>query len=101
MFLALESLLDTVAPRQSSEGETHWRKRALANAVTLNGLNVLIGPGFSQWDVALMKNFTIQERVRLQFRAESFNIWNHPALQGSTRQSSLTRPARPRRATAR
>jgi hypothetical protein len=47
-----------------------------------SGRNILIGPGFSQWDVALMKNFSLHERARLQFRAESFNIWNHPAFTG-------------------
>ena len=46
------------------------------------GRNILIGPGLSQWDVALMKTFSFQERARLQFRAESFNIWNHPAFTG-------------------
>jgi hypothetical protein len=46
------------------------------------GRNILIGPGFSQWDVALMKTFSLQEKARLQFRAESFNVWNHPAFTG-------------------
>jgi len=40
MFLALESLLDTVVPKQSGEGETDWLKRALVDAVRLKGLDL-------------------------------------------------------------
>lgn len=43
-----------------------------------SGRNVLIGPGFQLWDLSLLKNFSLTERVRLQFRAESFNTFNHP-----------------------
>ncbi len=35
------------------------------------GRNTLIGPGFSNTDLGLLKNFAITERVRLQFRGES------------------------------
>ena len=44
------------------------------------GRNVLIGPGFSQWDVSAIKNFDLHERAKLQFRAESFNLMNHPSF---------------------
>jgi len=47
------------------------------------GRNILIGPGFENWDLALIKNFTARhERARLQFRAESFNIFNHANFTG-------------------
>jgi len=36
------------------------------------------GPGENMWNWALYKTFPIGERVRLQFRSEFFNIWNHP-----------------------
>ncbi len=42
------------------------------------GRNILIGPGFKTLDFMLSRVFTITERVSLQFRAESFNIANHP-----------------------
>jgi outer membrane receptor protein involved in Fe transport len=42
------------------------------------GRNVLIGPGFSNTDFGVMKNTKINERLSLQFRAELFNIFNHP-----------------------
>jgi hypothetical protein len=46
------------------------------------GRNILIGPGFTEWDIALLKNFPLREKLGLQFRAESFNTWNHPAFTG-------------------
>lgn len=42
------------------------------------GRNALRGPAFFQWDLSGMKNFPITERVKLQFRADLFNLLNHP-----------------------
>ena len=42
------------------------------------GRNNLLGPGFQNWDISVLKNFPLREQTRLQFRAESFNILNHP-----------------------
>jgi len=42
------------------------------------GRNSLTGPEFKQWDFALYKTTAITERVNLQFRADFFNILNHP-----------------------
>jgi len=41
------------------------------------GRNVLIGPGFEEWDLSLIKNFTFVEKAHVQFRAEAFNVLNH------------------------
>jgi hypothetical protein len=46
------------------------------------GRNILIGPGFTEWDIALLKNIPLRDKLGLQFRAESFNTWNHPAFTG-------------------
>jgi hypothetical protein len=46
------------------------------------GRNILIGPGFNQWDLSAIKNLDVRERTRLQFRAESFNVVNHPSFTG-------------------
>jgi hypothetical protein len=41
------------------------------------GRNTLIGPGYASWDAAVFKNFTVR-KTKLQFRAEAFNVLNHP-----------------------
>jgi len=42
------------------------------------GRNAAVGPGFTQWDFSVIKNTPLTERVSLQFRAEFFDILNHP-----------------------
>jgi hypothetical protein len=41
------------------------------------GRNTLIGPSMFDLDLVLQKNITIMERVKLQLRAEFFNVLNH------------------------
>ncbi len=40
------------------------------------GRNVIIGPGFFDTDVALVKNTKITERLTWQFRADAFDVFN-------------------------
>ncbi len=42
------------------------------------GRNIVIGPKYTELDLTLARNFPIFERVNGQFRAESFNLLNHP-----------------------
>jgi hypothetical protein len=42
-----------------------------------SGIGTVLGPGMQNWDIALMKNIRFSERFSLQFRAESFNTFNH------------------------
>jgi hypothetical protein len=42
------------------------------------GPTQIIGPGFHRLDYSLFKQFQTTERTRLEFRAEFFNITNHP-----------------------
>ena len=42
------------------------------------GLNVLQGPNFADADLALMKDFPVAEKAKLQFRATMTNVLNHP-----------------------
>ena len=40
--------------------------------------NFLRGFGAWQMDLAVRREFPIHERLTLQFRAEAFNVFNHP-----------------------
>jgi hypothetical protein len=40
--------------------------------------NALRGPGFSQLDMALAKDFAVKEQKRLTLRWDIYNIFNHP-----------------------
>jgi Carboxypeptidase regulatory-like domain/TonB dependent receptor len=44
------------------------------------GVNSFRGPRAFFADAAAMKNFSITERVKAQFRADFFNLFNHPVL---------------------
>ena len=35
-------------------------------------------PGFVNWNMGLFKKFAITEKTGFQFRAEAFNLFNHP-----------------------
>jgi len=42
--------------------------------------NGLRGFGMIQWDFAIHRDFPIRESLKLQFRAEMFNVLNHPSF---------------------
>jgi hypothetical protein len=42
------------------------------------GRNALRGFGAAQWDLGIHREFPIHESIKLQFRAELFNVVNHP-----------------------
>lgn len=45
-----------------------------------SGRNILRGPGVINLDGSLFRNFNVTERLRMQFRAEVFNLSNTPAF---------------------
>ena len=47
------------------------------------------GPGFSNLDSSIFKNFHFTEQTYLQFRAEAFNTFNNPQF-GQPSQSNYT-----------
>ncbi len=44
------------------------------------GRDTLTAPGFTDWDLSLLKTTQVRERLALQFRAEAFNLLNHTDL---------------------
>jgi hypothetical protein len=42
-----------------------------------SGRNIIEIPGLNNWDVSFLKDTRLSEQVRLQFRAEFFNFFNH------------------------
>lgn len=42
------------------------------------GRNILRSSGFRNWDLSVVKTFRFGEALKAQFRAEAFNILNHP-----------------------
>jgi hypothetical protein len=58
---------------------------SIAGCIPLNGAAALgskpgqtVGPGFHRFDFSVFKKFPITERISTEFRAEFFNILNHP-----------------------
>jgi len=74
-------------PNAGSHTPDQWVSRAAfgrLNPVTRagqfgsEGRNAVRGPASANVDLSLLKMFTLTERLRMQFRAECFNIANHP-----------------------
>ncbi len=69
------------------------------NAYTMNGfalgqignsgVGICTGPGNSDVDGSLRKNFRITERVKMQFSFDFFNLFNHPQYQASSLNMGL------------
>ena len=60
-------------------------KQPAAGFLGNSGRGIMRLPGTNNWDTGLFKNFTIAERLRTQFRFESFNTWNHTQWGGPVR----------------
>jgi Carboxypeptidase regulatory-like domain/TonB dependent receptor len=50
----------------------------VTGAAALGGVTQITGPGFHRLDFSTFKDFPLNERFTLQFRAELFNVFNHP-----------------------
>ena len=50
------------------------------------------GPGINNWDMALLKNTQLTERINLQFRAELFNVFNHAQFENPSGLASFNCP---------
>jgi hypothetical protein len=75
---------DLVGPITILEDPTEWFETSAFAAPTSPathfgnlGRNVVIGPGFHNVDFSVLKNTNITERLRVQFRTEIFDLFNH------------------------
>jgi len=57
--------------------------------------NNLRGPRYSNFDIGLAKHFPITEQVRMEFRADAFNVFNHTnfELPGNSGTADITSPS--------
>ena len=57
------------------------------------GRNSLVGPTFKQWDLAIYKDTALGEHVKMQLRADFFNILNHPNFSNPVLPAFIADPA--------
>jgi carboxypeptidase family protein/TonB-dependent receptor-like protein len=84
-------------PCRASNGDS--RQWFNPNAYTMNGfalgqigssgVGICTGPGNSDVDMSLRKNFKLTERVKMQFSFDFFNMFNHPQYQASALNMGL------------
>jgi len=43
-----------------------------------SGVGIVLGPGQFNWDISILKNTSLTERVKMQFRTDFYNAFNHP-----------------------
>jgi hypothetical protein len=73
------------APAILPDGVTVTTQAACPTCATLfgnSGAGILLGPGQVNFDASVLKTTKITERSTLQFRAEFFNVLNHPQFSG-------------------
>ena len=60
--------------------DTSAFREPAVNTLGNSGIRFMDAPGLHNWDLSLLKNTAITERVNLQIRVEFFNGFNHPAF---------------------
>lgn len=53
------------------------------------GRNAITGPGYHTWDTGLMKDVNFEQRATLEFRADVFNLFNHPQFQNGSFNTNM------------
>jgi len=75
---------DTALP-EDQRGREKWFNTAAfsrppADGFGNTGIGNVTGPGWQAWDVTLRKEFAVNEKVKLRFRADAFNVFNRVNL---------------------
>ncbi|MFL6438974.1 MAG: carboxypeptidase regulatory-like domain-containing protein [Terriglobales bacterium] len=66
------------------DGSPIFVKPAAGTFVTQNVRDIIYQPGFWNWNMGLFKAIPVTEHFRFQFRAEAFNVFNHPNWGGAS-----------------
>ncbi|PYU68590.1 MAG: TonB-dependent receptor [Acidobacteria bacterium] len=72
------------------DGSQIFKKPAAGTFNTQPVRDIIHQPGFENWNLGLFKSFPIGESKGVQFRAEAYNVWNHPNWCGSSGCSGTT-----------
>jgi hypothetical protein len=70
-------------PNNGPKAPSEWFNTTVFSLPALYGFgnaprNAVIGPGLAEFDVSVQKEFAIKEAMRLEFRTEAYNLFNHP-----------------------
>lgn len=71
----------TTAQRVAQYFNPNYYSAPAAGYVGNVGRDSLTGPGYADWALSLLKSTQLSEAIRVQFRAELFNLLNHTNLQ--------------------
>ena len=74
----LSGYIDDTAFAQPAATYYADTKQTVPDAPGTAGRNLMLGPGLSNFDFALFKNFHVTERVNVSFRVQYYNITNTP-----------------------
>ena len=61
----------------------------VTNLLGNGGRNEVVGPGLVNFDFSLFKENKIKENLKMQFRAEFFNVFNHSNFESPIDNSTL------------
>lgn len=81
-------ILHNVGPGQLWFSTSSFTQPVGAGVFGTSGRNILSGPGLFRLDFSLFKTFSFTERIKLEIRAETFDLTNTPAF--SNPNGSLT-----------
>jgi hypothetical protein len=60
-----------------------------------SGMGIILGPGQFNFDFSILKNTRLAENHSLQFRAEFFNVFNHPQFDNPNPNATIYEPPLP------
>jgi hypothetical protein len=72
---------------RSQRTVTNWFKTSVFSVTPQDTFGnapraTLFGPGQNVWNVALMRDIPLWERLTFTFRADAYNLFNHPQFDG-------------------